>query len=99
MPKWEFQPDITIFLAVVCNDLRVPNLDPQAESALINDIILDVGALEARVDAALTRLSDSQDHDGQMRHRALIAFRKSMLDAATRLRQEGLHPRSQGALW
>jgi len=99
VPKWESQPDITIFLAVVCNDLRVPNIDPQAESALINDIILDVGALEARVDAALTRLSVSQDHDGQMRHRALIAFRKSMLDAATRLRQEGLHPRSQGALW
>jgi hypothetical protein len=99
MPKSHFQPVMPVSESAICHDLWMANSDPQSEVALINGVILDVGALESRIDAALGRLSVSQDHDGRMRHKALVVFRESLLAAATRLRQDGLHPGQQGSLW
>ncbi len=66
---------------------------------LVNSLILDVGALQSRIDAALACLELNHDHDGQMRTKAVMAFRDELLTATTRLRQDGLHPDSQGTLW
>lgn len=87
------------FFSIVCKDLAVPNSDAQTEAAIVNGLILDVGALEMRIELALKRLRQSGDHDSQMRHRAVAEFRDALLDATTQLRQNGLHPGSQGALW
>ena len=84
---------------VICNDLVVPNLDNEGEMALVNEIILDVGALESRIEHCLRRLGAGDGQSVNMRYRALTVFRDDLLKATTQLRQEGLHPREQGSLW
>ena len=93
------QPRVVFFDPVICNDLVVPNLDNEGEMALVNEIILDVGALETRIEQSLRRLGAGDGQSGNMRHKALTVFRDELLKATTRLRQEGLHPREQGSLW
>ena len=77
----------------------VPNLDNEGEMALVNEIILDVGALESRIEHSLRRLGAEDGQPGNMRSKALMVFRDDLLKATTRLRQQGLHPREQGSLW
>jgi hypothetical protein len=78
---------------------RMESLSSHDQMTLVNSLILDVGALQTRIEIALTRLSAGDDHDSQMRQKAVAAFRDSLLEATTRLRQEGLHPDAQGTLW
>jgi len=78
---------------------RMENLSSHDQMTLVNSLILDVGALQGRIDAALARLAINDDHDSQMRSKAIQAFREALLEATTRLRQEGLHPDAQGTLW
>lgn len=77
----------------------VENLSSQDQMTMVNSLILDVGALQGRIDTALARLANNDDHDSQMRSKAVQAFREALLEATTRLRQEGLHPDAQGTLW
>jgi len=72
---------------------------PDDQVSLVNSLLLDAGALESRIEAVLGRLESAGDHDGQMRARAVSAFRESLMEAAGRLRQQGLHPGPQGTLW
>ena len=82
-----------------CNDLQVTNLGAHEQMTLVNSLILDVGALQSRIEAVLERLETSDDHDSQMRVKAVKSFRNSLLEATTLLRREGLHPGEQGTLW
>jgi hypothetical protein len=75
------------------------NLTGHEQMTLVNSLILDVGALQSRIDAALERLQANNDHDSQMRTKALVSFRDELLASTTRLRQDGLHPDAQGTLW
>jgi hypothetical protein len=75
------------------------NLSSHDQMTLVNSLILDVGALQGRIDAALAGLANNDDHDCQMRSKAVQAFRDALLEATTRLRQDGLHPDAQGTLW
>lgn len=75
------------------------NLSSHDQMTLVNSLILDVGALQGRVDAALERLKVADDHDCRMRFKAVSEFRETLLKATTRLRRDGLHPDSQGTLW
>jgi hypothetical protein len=75
------------------------NISGHEQMTLVNSLILDVGALESRINAALERIQSSNDHDSQMRIKALVSFRDELLASTTRLRQDGLHPDVQGALW
>jgi hypothetical protein len=78
---------------------KMENLSNHDQLTLVNSLILDVGALQGRVEAALERLSAGDEHDSQMRAKAVSAFFDALLDATTRLRQDGLHPSPQGELW
>ena len=82
-----------------CNDLQVTNLGAHEQMTLVNSLILDVGSLQSRIEAVLERLETSDDHDSQMRVKAVKSFRNSLLEATTLLRREGLHPGEQGTLW
>ena len=82
-----------------CQDCPVANLSGHEQMTLVNSLILDVGALESRINAALERIQSSDDHDSQMRTRALVSFREELEASTTRLRQHGLHPDAQGKLW
>ena len=82
-----------------CNDLQVTNLGAHEQMTLVNSLILDVGALQSRIEVVLERLETSDDHDSQMRVKAVKTFRNSLLEANTLLRREGLHPGEQGTLW
>ena len=82
-----------------CQDCSVANLSGHEQMTLVNSLILDVGALESRINAALERIQSSDDHDSQMRTRALVSFREELEASTTRLRQHGLHPDAQGTLW
>ena len=82
-----------------CQDCPVANLSGHEQMTLVNSLILDVGALESRINAALERIQPSDDHDSQMRTRALVSFRDELMASTTRLRQQGLHPDAQGTLW
>jgi len=82
-----------------CNDLQVTNLGAHEQMTLVNSLILDVGALQSRIEAVLERLETSDDHDSQMRVKAVKSFKNSLLEATTLLRREGLHPGEQGTLW
>ncbi len=82
-----------------CNDLQVTNLGAHEQMTQVNSLILDVGALQSRIEAVLERLETSDDHDSQMRVKAVESFRNSLLEATTLLRREGLHPGEQGTLW
>jgi len=75
------------------------SLSNHDQMTLVNSLILDVGALQSHVDAALARLRTCDEHDSQMRAKAVSAFYDALLDATTRLRQDGLHPGAQGKLW
>jgi len=75
------------------------NLGAHEQMTLVNSLILDVGALQSRIDAVLGRLESEDDHDCRMRVKAVQSFRDSLLAATTVLRQEGLHPDAQGTLW
>ena len=75
------------------------NLSSHDQMTLVNSLILDVGALQGRIDTALAGLANNDDHDCQMRSKAVQAFRDALLEATTRLRQDGLHPDAQGTLW
>ena len=75
------------------------NLSNHDQLTVVNSLILDVGALQARVDAVFGKLNASDDHDAQMRAKAVAEFREMLLEATTRLRQNGLHPDAQGTLW
>lgn len=77
----------------------VENLSSQDQMTMVNSLILDVGALQVRTDTVLAHLANNDDHDSQMRSKAVKAFREALLEATTRLRQEGLHPDAQGTLW
>jgi hypothetical protein len=67
--------------------------------ALVNSLVLDVGALQSRIEAVLGRLQTGDDRDSQMRMRAVLTFKEAVVQAATRLRQEGIHLAEQGTLW
>jgi hypothetical protein len=82
-----------------CQDWPMANLSGHEQMTLVNSLILDVGALESRINAALERIQSSDDHDSQMRTRALVSFRDELVASTTRLRQHGLHPDAQGTLW
>ena len=69
------------------------------QMTLVNSLILDVSALQNRIDAVLERLETADDHDSQMRVKAVKTFENSLQGAATMLRRDGLHPGVQGALW
>lgn len=75
------------------------NLSSHDQMTLVNSLILDVGAFQGRIDAALAALANNDDHDGIMRCKAVVEFRDALLEATTRLRQNGLHPDAQGTLW
>ncbi len=75
------------------------NLGAHEQMTLVNSLILDVSALQNRIDAVLERLGTSDDHDSQMRVKAVKTFGNSLQEAATMLRRDGLHPGVQGALW
>lgn len=84
---------------IACQDLTMENLGGHEQMTLVNSLILDVGALQGRTDAVLADLANNNDHDCQMRRKAVLAFRDALLEATTRLRQDGLHPDAQGTLW
>lgn len=67
--------------------------------ALVNSLVLDVGALQSRIEAVLGRLQTGDDRDSQMRMRAVLTFKEAVVQAATRLRQEGIHLAEQETLW
>ena len=92
-------PWVTEFVTPACQDLKVTSLSNHDQMTVVNSLILDVGALQTRVDAAIGRLNASDDHDAQMRAKAVAEFREVLLEATTRLRQKGLHPDAQGTLW
>ena len=75
------------------------NPDESDQLRLVNSLVMDMGVLEARIIQILHDLGTSSGHDSQMRISAIETFRNSILAATTRLRQEGLHPDSQGRLW
>ena len=74
-----------------------PNESDQLK--LVNSLVMDMGVLEGRITQILHELCTASGHDSQMRISAVEAFRNSVIAATTRLRQEGLHPDSQGRLW
>jgi hypothetical protein len=74
-----------------------PNESDQLK--LVNSLVMDMGVLEGRITQILHDLGTGSGHDSQMRISAVETFRNSILAATTRLRQEGLHPDSQGRLW
>lgn len=75
------------------------HLSGHEQMTLVNSLILDVGALQGRIDAVLAGLANNDDHDCLMRSKAVQAFSDALLEATTRLRQDGLHPDAQGTLW
>lgn len=75
------------------------NLGAHEQMTLVNSLILDVSALQNRVDAILKHLGTSDDHDSQMRVKAVKTFGNSLQEATTLLRQNGLHPGEQGTIW
>jgi len=75
------------------------SLSDHEQMTLVNSLILDTGAIQGRIEAVLISLKAGDDHDSQMRARAVSAFNEALLDATTRLRQDGLHPGPQGELW
>ena len=75
------------------------SLSDHEQMTLVNSLILDMGAIQGRIEAVLISLKAGDDHDSQMRAKAVSAFHDALLDATTRLRQDGLHPGPQGELW
>ena len=75
------------------------NLSDHEQMTLVNSLILDMGAIHGRIEAVLISLKAGDDHDSQMRAKAVSAFYDALLDETTRLRQDGLHPSPQGELW
>jgi hypothetical protein len=75
------------------------NLGAHEQMTLVNSLVLDVGALQSRIDAVLKHLGTSDDHDSQMRVKAVKTFENSLQEATTLLRRDGLHPGEQGTLW
>jgi len=75
------------------------SLSDHEQMTLVNSLILDTGAIQGRIEAVLISLKAGDDHNSQMRARAVSAFNEALLDATTRLRQDGLHPGPQGELW
>lgn len=87
------------FATPTCEDLPVTNSDVQNQLTLVNSLILDSGALQGRAEEVLGVLGAMDDHDSKMRVKAVQQFIETLNSAASRLRQEGLHPGAQGALW
>jgi hypothetical protein len=75
------------------------SLSDHEQMTLVNSLILDMGAIQGRIEAVLISLKAGDGHNSQMRAKAVSAFYDSLLDATTRLRQDGLHPGPQGELW
>ena len=75
------------------------NLGAHEQMTLVNSLILDVSALQNRIDAILKHLGTSDDHDSQMRVKAVKSFGNSLQEATTLLRRDGLHPSEQGTIW
>jgi hypothetical protein len=67
--------------------------------SLVNSLILDVGALQGRIEDTLVRLRNVNSQESAARAKAVATFRDELLAATTRLRQGGLHPPAQGTLW
>lgn len=90
---------VTLAKRFTCQDLFVTSLSDHEQMTLVNSLILDMGAIQGRIEAVLISLKAGDDHDSQMRAKAVSAFYDALLDATTRLRQDGLHPSPQGELW
>ena len=70
----------------------------QEQLTLVNALILDCSIVQVRASNLAEQLRGSDEHDSQMRSKALTDFAEILTRAATRLRQEGLHPDSQGRI-
>jgi hypothetical protein len=74
-------------------------LSEHEQMTLVNSLILDVGVIQGRLEVVLEHLRGAEGPSAELRSKAVSAFHDALLGATTRLRQEGLHPKNQGALW
>ncbi len=82
-----------------CQDSVMANLGEHEQMTLVNSLILDTGVLQGRVEVVLERLRATDGQSAETRARAVSEFFETLQGAMTKLRQEGLHPKSQGTLW
>lgn len=64
----------------------------------VSRLLLDVTTISGTARLSSQDLMKLGTHDAQLRSIALMEFANSLDDAATRLRQQGLHPDAQGKL-